>query len=78
MAEDASDQTFISALRKALPEMRYQPLFEVSMEGVFLSVGLVSQSHLLTSSTDPASSLFGVARELLSFIDYLLLQNIDG
>ncbi|KAJ9102466.1 hypothetical protein QFC21_002866 [Naganishia friedmannii] len=58
MAADASDQTFVSALRNALPRMRYQPHFEVSME-------------------DPASSLFGVARELLSFIDYLLLQNID-
>ncbi|KAJ9121664.1 hypothetical protein QFC22_002284 [Naganishia vaughanmartiniae] len=59
MAADASDQTFVSALRNALPRMRYQPHFEVSME-------------------DPASSLFGVARELLSFVDYLLLQNIDG
>ncbi|KAJ9107946.1 hypothetical protein QFC19_002689 [Naganishia cerealis] len=58
MAVDASDQTFISAIRNALPRMCYQPHFEVSME-------------------DPATSLFRVARELLSFIDYLLLQNID-
>jgi hypothetical protein len=36
MAADASDQTFISALRNALPWMRYQPHFEVSMEGVFV------------------------------------------
>lgn len=48
------------------------------MEGMSLHLVLLHMAEWLFLHPGPAVSLFDSMRELLSFTDYLLLQNIEG
>lgn len=48
------------------------------MEGMSFHLVLLHMAEWLLPHPGPAVSLFDSMRELLSFTDYLLLQNIEG